>query len=152
MRESLATNRARHPKLPRCPSQHATGMSRMASVHGSPHRKNFAWSAFILPQLEQSSIATAINFDVPFDHPINVPAAQTDLTIFQCPDAKPRKKLRGRSDYGGLYGQRITTRQNTDNGVFIFDHAHRYQTFWMDSVRPWLSPKIASGPTRVDQR
>ena len=94
---------------------------------GSPLLKNFAWSALILPYVEQSNLSNLINFNHPFDHPSNANAAVVDLPLYLCPSAKFRSEAHeGRSDYGGLYGQRITTRINTDNGVFIYDLPIRF--------------------------
>jgi prepilin-type N-terminal cleavage/methylation domain-containing protein len=93
---------------------------------GDPSLKNFAWSALILPYLEQSALHRLVNFDFPFDHPINELAAKSSVEIYKCPTVPNKITPRGRSDYGGLYGQRITARNNTDNGVFIYNRPIRF--------------------------
>ncbi len=94
---------------------------------GSPLLKNFAWSALILPYIEQSNLSNFVDFNYAFDHPRNAEAAIKDLPLYLCPSAKARDQAReGRSDYGGLFGQRITTRTDTDNGVFIYDLSIRF--------------------------
>ncbi len=95
---------------------------------GSPRLKNFAWSALLLPYVEQSNLSNTIDFDFPYDHPRNASAAIVDLPLYLCPTARTRTQAReGRSDYGGLFGQRITARSNTNNGVFVFDETFRFQ-------------------------
>lgn len=95
---------------------------------GNVNLKNIAWSAYILPFMEQENLHRLVDFSVPFDHPNNVPAAKTNLPIYLCPSSQlPNPDQLGRSDYGGLYGQRITIRSPTDNGVFIHDQAIRLQ-------------------------
>jgi len=95
---------------------------------GSLLLKNFAWSALILPYVEQSNLSNLIDFNYAFDHPRNAEAAITDLPLYLCPSAKVRAQAReGRSSYGGLYGQKITTLTDTNNGVFIYDQPIRFQ-------------------------
>ncbi len=88
---------------------------------GSPLRKHFAWSALLLPYLEQGNLSQTIDFNYPFDNSRNAEASKAEIKLYQCPTAITNSGRIGRSDYGGLYGQRITTRNNTDNGVFIFN-------------------------------
>jgi prepilin-type N-terminal cleavage/methylation domain-containing protein len=107
---------------------------------GSPELRNLAWSAFILNHLEQAHLQARIDFSRPFDSPVNRPAAQTRLAIYNCPslgDAAGPNGL-GRTDYGGIYGQRITTRSATNNGVFIYNHA-----FALSDIRDGLSNTLA---------
>jgi len=88
---------------------------------GSALLKNYAWSALLLPYFEQTNLSQLIDFDYAFDHPRNAKAAATEVLLYQCPTARIREYRPGRSDYGGMYGQRITTRTATNNGVFIYD-------------------------------
>ena len=97
------------------------GCMQWRPFHGDPKLKNFAWSALLLPYLEASNLHRLVNFDYAYDHPINDAAGKTILPLYQCPSVPFRVTLRGRTDYGGLYGQRITTTSNTDNGVFIYN-------------------------------
>jgi prepilin-type N-terminal cleavage/methylation domain-containing protein len=102
------------------------GCSQWRPWQGDPKLKNFAWSALILPYLEQGPLHNIVNFDYPFDHAFNVPAGKTTVPIYLCPTVPARVTHRGRSDYGGLYGQRISTRNNTDNGVLIYNRPIRF--------------------------
>ncbi|MCC9657848.1 DUF1559 family PulG-like putative transporter [Rhodopirellula halodulae] len=91
-----------------------------------PNGKQHAWSAFVLPFLEQASLAEQIDFGLPFDAPENEEAASTVLPGFLCPTT-PRSEGtiqgRGASDYGGIYGQRITGRNDPPNGMMLHDRA-----------------------------
>ena len=89
----------------------------------SANLKNYAWSALILPYLEQQNLTYDIDFHVAFDHPKNQDAASTNLSVYRCPSATAPSilPLRGLSDYAGIFGQRITTRRNTNNGVLVYD-------------------------------
>jgi hypothetical protein len=81
-----------------------------------------------LSYIEQGNLSTAIDFNFPYDHPRNASASVVDLPLYLCPSARNRiQKREGRSDYGGLFGQRITTRNNTHNGILVYDEAFRFQ-------------------------
>ncbi|MFN9367896.1 MAG: DUF1559 domain-containing protein [Planctomycetia bacterium] len=86
-------------------------------------RRCFAWSAFILPWLEQQSLADRIDFSKPYDHAANAAAAAVPLPIFACPSAgrSPLVGGLGGSDYGGLNGESIRSPNNPAKGVFIND-------------------------------
>ena len=89
--------------------------------------KQFAWSAFILPYLEQVPLYEKIDFNVPYDHPSNAEAGSARLSSFICPSAtSPAPGGLGKTDYAGLYGQRLTTFKNTNNGVFIYNRAFTF--------------------------
>lgn len=89
--------------------------------------KQFAWSAFILPFLEQEPLYEKINFEVPYDHPANATAGATRLSTYICPTATaPAPGGLGKTDYAGLFGQRLTTFKNTNNGVFIYNRAFTF--------------------------
>lgn len=87
------------------------------------HRRQYAWSAFLLPYLEQQALFDAIDFHRPYDALVNRKAAETALPVFQCPSrAVSRSGTAGRSDFGGCFGELINdTRQ--DDGVFLHERA-----------------------------
>ncbi len=95
-----------------------------------PKGKEFAWSAMMLPQLEQTAVWQQIDFGVPYDDPKNAAAAASVISTFICPST-PRsdnlKKGRGVTDYGGIYGERILTTNNPPSGVMIYDRALRFR-------------------------
>lgn len=89
-------------------------------------RRNMAWSAAILPGLEQDNLYEQINFNYAYDHAKNANAASTVLPIYLCPevalDASPTRGLtRGPTHYGGLFGEKMVTIHDTDDGVLLYD-------------------------------
>jgi len=83
-----------------------------------------AWNGRILPWLEQAQLADRIDFDRPFDHAANAAAAAVPLAVFRCPSADRPDPLvagLGRTDYGGVTGERITSPNNPEKGVLIHD-------------------------------
>lgn len=83
-----------------------------------------AWSAFILPWLEEQATADRLDLSKPFDDPANAVIAATGLRVFICPSAD-RVGMTvgglGRSDYGGLCGERIASPNNPEKGVLVHD-------------------------------
>lgn len=91
--------------------------------YGSPNsNRQFAWSALLLPFLEQQNLHSLIDFRVPFDSPINASAAATRLSNYECPSADNRNLVRGQSDYGGIYGESMVDRDPTD-GMFLYERS-----------------------------
>jgi type II secretory pathway pseudopilin PulG len=82
-----------------------------------------AWSAAILPWLEQQPLYSQIDFDKPFDDPANAAAAAQVVSLYLCPSADQAESPAsvGRTDYGGLTGERITSPNNPEKGVLIHD-------------------------------
>jgi len=75
-----------------------------------PKGRQLAWSAFILPQLEQESLYSRIDFTKPFDSPDNAEAAAEVVSTYLCPSVDRISNLvdgRAACDYGGIYGERI---------------------------------------------
>ena len=88
---------------------------------GSPAtHKHLAWSAFLLPFLEEQALYESIDFDLPYDHPGNATAASTKVQSYLCPTAIPRGGARGETSYGGLFGERLID-SRPDDGVFLYD-------------------------------
>ncbi len=113
---------------------------------GNPNLKNFAWSAMILPYMEQTNLHGLVNFNVPYDHPLNSLAAKQPLTVYLCPSSPTRETVRGRTDYGGLYGQRITTRSNTDNGLLIYNRAIKFREVTDGITNTLIVAEDSKGP------
>lgn len=58
----------------------------VAAPSGGGGRNNyFAWSAFILPHLDQSNISVHFDFDVDIDQAPNVDYVNTTLSSYRCP-------------------------------------------------------------------
>ena len=93
---------------------------------GDTTKRQLAWSAFLLPFLEQDALYRRLDLSVPFDCPQNAPAAATVLPVYLCPAARrdnPISEGRGATDYGGLYGERITSPNNPPKGAMIYDRS-----------------------------
>lgn len=102
-----------------------TGCIEWRSWNAPPTHRQFAWSALLLPFLEQRNLHTEIDFGVPFDAPANAVPAAVRLAVFECPTAEQRKLIRGQTDYGGLYGESINDRDAGD-GIFLYDRRIRF--------------------------
>ena len=93
--------------------------------------RQFAWSAFVLPYIEQQSTWDTIDFSQPCYAPANGPAAATVISTYLCPSTPRTSRLvsrRGATDYGGLYGEAIPPHPTdgswcAENGVMIYDRA-----------------------------
>jgi len=75
-----------------------------------PDGRQFAWSAFLLPYIEQSAIHEAIDFSKAFDDPDNATAAANVIAFYLCPSVAHQSLYwedRAKTDYGGIYGERI---------------------------------------------
>jgi prepilin-type N-terminal cleavage/methylation domain-containing protein/prepilin-type processing-associated H-X9-DG protein len=91
-------------------------------------RKQLAWSALILPWLEQQPLATSLNLGLAFDHAGNATAAATVLMVYLCPEGPRGTSLtegRGSCDYGGIFGERITSPNNPPKGAMLYDRPLR---------------------------
>ncbi len=108
-------------------------------------RRQLAWSALILPQLDQATLHSALNLTTPFDSSQNTTAAATVVSTYLCP-TEPRSDserwVNGRAvcDYGGLNGQRITGPNTPPNGAMLYDRPLRAA-----QIRDGLSQTIVVG-------
>jgi len=89
--------------------------------------RQFAWCAFLLPQLDQMALYQAIDFERPYYDPENRTAAATPLPVFLCPSASGASDRLadglGATDYGGIFGERITGPNEPPKGVMLYDRA-----------------------------
>ncbi|MCA9248016.1 MAG: DUF1559 domain-containing protein [Planctomycetales bacterium] len=93
---------------------------------GNAANRQLAWSAFVLPYLEEQPLYDRLDLKQPFDSPANAEAAATVLPVYICPSSARGARLvqgRGPADYGGIYGERITSPNNPPKGVMIYDRA-----------------------------
>ncbi len=90
-----------------------------------PGGRQYAWGAFLLPYIEQMPLYQSIDFSKPYYIGSNVKAAQTPLSVFICPSSTHTDTMLsgglGASDYGGVYGERITGPNDPPKGVLIYD-------------------------------
>jgi prepilin-type processing-associated H-X9-DG protein len=87
-------------------------------------KRCLAWNARILPWLEQQPVADMLDLARPYDDPANAKAAAVVLPVFLCPSADRDGGTvggMGRSDYGGVTGERIVSPNNPEKGVLIHD-------------------------------
>jgi prepilin-type N-terminal cleavage/methylation domain-containing protein/prepilin-type processing-associated H-X9-DG protein len=95
---------------------------------GDTTRRQLAWSAFILPYLEQAALHRQLDLNTPFDSAQNASAAATVLPVYLCPSSRrdsPVVNGRGGCDYGGIFGERITSPNSPPKGAMIYDKAFR---------------------------
>jgi prepilin-type N-terminal cleavage/methylation domain-containing protein/prepilin-type processing-associated H-X9-DG protein len=106
----------------------------------NPNGRQLAWSAEILPHLEEQSLWRRIDFGAAYDSTTNAAAAATIVTVYLCPStirlatgregatvAYPVPTGGGNAyraaaiDYGGIYGAAQTS--PAANGAFLYDRA-----------------------------
>ena len=95
---------------------------------GDKTKRQLAWSAFLLPYVEEQSLYDYLDLNTPFDSPENAQAAATILPIYLCPSSRRGAQLtdgRGPCDYGGIYGERITSPNDPPKGAMLYDVALR---------------------------
>ena len=95
---------------------------------GDTTKRQLAWSAFLLPHLEQQNLYDRLDLSKAFDAPENAEGAATILSVYICPTSPRGAKLvdgRGPSDYGGIYGERINSPNNPPKGTMLYDEAVR---------------------------
>jgi prepilin-type N-terminal cleavage/methylation domain-containing protein len=86
--------------------------------------RQLAWSAFLLPFIDQDVVFDQLDLEKAFDDPANQAAAATVLEVYLCPSSRRLEKRvdgRGACDYGGIYGERITGPNNPPKGTMLFD-------------------------------
>jgi prepilin-type N-terminal cleavage/methylation domain-containing protein/prepilin-type processing-associated H-X9-DG protein len=102
-----------------------------------------AWSALLLGHMEQQALQNSLNLDLGYDRPANSTAAATVLSVYLCPSSRRqqvRVSGRGACDYGGIYGERITSPNNPPKGAMLYD-----QTISIAAVRDGTSQTIFVG-------
>jgi len=95
-------------------------------TRNDPSRRQLAWSAFLLPFLEQENVWQQLDLNTAFDSLENAEAAATVIDVFVCPSSlrgHQTSNNRGPCDYGGIYGERITSPNNPPKGTMLHDVA-----------------------------
>lgn len=107
-----------------------------------PNGRQLAWSAEILPQLEEGMLWRQIDFNAAYDSPVNGSAAATLVSTYLCPSTN--RLAAGREgaivrraatsgvtayeaaaiDYGGIYGAAQVS--PAANGVLLYDEVVRF--------------------------
>lgn len=125
------------------------GCTEWKAAGQSSQRRCLAWSAMILPWLEEQPLADRIDFSRPFDHPANTGAASVPLAVFRCPSADRPELLvggLGRCDYGGVSGERITSPNNPEKGALVTDAAFTVTQIGDGLTKTALVGECAAGP------
>jgi prepilin-type N-terminal cleavage/methylation domain-containing protein len=94
----------------------------------NPAKRQLAWSMLILPHLEQAALYNSLNVLLAFDSRGNSSGAATILNVYMCPSSRredPMPSGRGACDYGGMYGERITSPNNPPKGAMLYDRPLR---------------------------
>jgi prepilin-type N-terminal cleavage/methylation domain-containing protein len=110
---------------------------------GNTAGRQLAWSAFILPFLDQQSLANQLDLSQAFDSPANRQAGAVVLPVFICPTSLRGTRLvdgRGPCDYGGIYGERIQGPNQPPKGILVYD-----RTYSDTDVRDGLSQTLIVG-------
>ena len=130
--------------------------------------RQFGWSAFLLPYLEQQPLHEKIDFTQPCYADANAEAAATVVPGYLCP-SKPRSSFlvdgRAASDYGGLFGEAIPPNPGdgswqSDNGMMIYDRAIRIadildgtsNTLCISEDSDWADGQWINGLNIFDQK
>ncbi len=88
--------------------------------------RQIAWSAFLLPYIEQAALHGQIDFSKAFDSVENATAAAQVIPTYLCPTVPRDSYLhdgRAAIDYGGIYGERIYSSSGTPNGTMLYQKA-----------------------------
>lgn len=91
-----------------------------------PNGVQIAWSALLLPFVEQTPLHDTIDFGKGYDSPENAVAAAQVLSVYICPSVSHDALLvhnRAVIDYGGIYGERITSRNDPPKGTMLYTRA-----------------------------
>ena len=89
-------------------------------------QRQLAWSAYLLPFLEQENVFEQLDLQQAFDAADNQAGAATVLTVYLCPSTAREEDQpdgRGACDYGGIFGERIVSPNNPPKGVMLIDQA-----------------------------
>jgi prepilin-type N-terminal cleavage/methylation domain-containing protein/prepilin-type processing-associated H-X9-DG protein len=111
--------------------------------------KQLAWSAFVLPFLEESATYERIDFNYAFDHTVNAEVAATTIETYLCPSTPRSSTLqrgRGATDYGGIYGERIVSTNYPPRGVMIHERAIRFRDITDGTNRTLMVSEDAGFP------
>lgn len=96
-----------------------------------PHdhtKRQLAWSAFLLPFLDEQNLYDQLDLQQAFDSPANATAASRIISVYVCPSGERIDSLvdgRGPSDYGGIYGERISSPNSPPKGIMLYDRKIR---------------------------
>jgi prepilin-type N-terminal cleavage/methylation domain-containing protein/prepilin-type processing-associated H-X9-DG protein len=91
---------------------------------GNTRNRQLAWSALLLPFVQEQALAESLDLKTPFDSPENAWGAAQVVPVYVCPASQRGARLvrgRGPCDYGGIHGERITSPNSPPKGVMLYD-------------------------------
>ncbi len=92
--------------------------------YGNTTKRQLAWCVWLLPFLEEAALYDSLDLEQPFDSPANAAGAAALLPVFVCPaGSRGLREVDGRGpcDYGGIFGERITSANQPPKGAMLYD-------------------------------
>jgi prepilin-type N-terminal cleavage/methylation domain-containing protein/prepilin-type processing-associated H-X9-DG protein len=116
----------------------------------APPYGEYAWSAFLLPYLEQEAIYQQIDFSQTFDAASNEVPAGRAIPVYLCPSTVRRALPAGQIDYGGLTGEQITQpgSPNLSAGLLIYDQPFAIRQIEDGASRTLMVAEDTRGPDK----
>ena len=91
-----------------------------------PSQRQLAWSVFLLPYMEQDNVFQMLDLNLAFDDANNAAGASKIISTYICPSSLRGETLvngLGPSDYGGIFGEIITSPNDPPKGTMLIDQA-----------------------------
>ena len=91
-----------------------------------PSKRQLAWSVFLLPYMEQDNVFEMLDLNLAFDDANNAEGASKIISTYVCPSSLRGETLvngLGPSDYGGIFGEIITSPNDPPKGTMLIDQA-----------------------------
>ncbi len=112
-----------------------------------PTHRQFAWSAMLLPFIEQQNLHQQINWSKPYDAIENLVVSKVDLPIYLCPSEPDFTPDKGLISYGGIFGELIIDREQND-GLFVYERAFRIRDVLDGLTNTLAVSEDVGGPDR----
>ncbi|MEM7316012.1 MAG: DUF1559 domain-containing protein [Planctomycetota bacterium] len=89
-----------------------------------PENRQLSWCVWLLPYIEESATFELLDLNTAYDSPENAVGASKVIRSFVCPSSQRSDQLvddMGPCDYGGIFGERITSPNTPPKGTMIYD-------------------------------
>lgn len=106
-----------------------------------------AWSSFILPYLEDTNLASRINYALTWNDPQNFEIARTQLPVYICPSGL--EQYPGKQDYGGVMGSAVILSEGAKRPPGWFHGGILYATDAKAPRRPCRTAEVDDGLSRT---
>ena len=115
---------------------------------GKSENRQLAWSAYILPYVEQGALFNQLDLSKPFDDPTNELGASRVLQIYLCPSSEILESDFGPTHFAGINGENIDgidrdnslVRNDPQKGVLLVHVAN-----FTPEIQPISIPEITDG-------